>query len=247
MRLLVVATVLLAAPVMAAKAPLRPVPASDLIIRQSSPALDWRWRVAPEVATQPALLRRMRAAALVEAAKARAAAVRDAAAARKAGVPVRRYETIVDWSLAAETPRLLALAGQTYSFTGGAHGNTGYSVQLWDRSLQQSLTIDGLFSDWPRARKLIEPAFCKALAAEQKARRGGQVLSADDKCPKLSEQPLLPWGGLTTRAPQFRVLIGPYVAGPYVEGSYLVSASWPDGVRGLVKPLYRDDLFGDPG
>lgn len=233
--------------VAAAKPPPRPIPAADLIIRQASPALDWRWRAAPEAALEPGLLRRMRAAALADAAKARAGAARDAAAARRAGIPVRAYETITDWSLAAETPRLLALAGQTYSFTGGAHGNTGYAIELWDRATNRPLAIDALFTDWPRARKLIEPEYCKALAAEQKTRRGGALLAGEfDKCPKLSEQPIVPWGGLGTRAPQFRVLLGPYVAGPYSEGSYLVTATWPEAVRTLVKPAYRDDLFGEP-
>lgn len=241
------AAFLLAVAAFARPAPPRPVPASDLVFRQASPALDWRWRVAPEVASQPALLRRMRATALADAAKARAAAARDAASARKAGIPVRRYETIVDWSLAADTPRLLALAGQIYSFTGGAHGNTGYAAELWDRTIKRPLTIDALFSDWPRARKLIEPAFCKALAAEQKARRAGQMLGGEfDRCPKLAEQPIVPWGGLGTQAPQFRVLVGPYIAGPYSEGSYLITAAWPEGVRPLVKAIYRDDLFGEP-
>lgn len=231
----------------AAKPPPRPVPATDLLIRQASPALTWRWRAAPEAALEPALLRRMRTAALADAARARGQAARDAAAARKAGVPLRRYETIIDWTLAAETPRLLALAGQIYSFTGGAHGNTGYATQLWDRTTDRPLTIDALFTDWPRARRLIEPLFCKALATEQKARRAGEALNGEfDQCPKLSEQPIIPWAGLAARAPQFRVLLGPYVAGPYSEGAYLVTANWPEGVRALVKPAYRDDLFGDP-
>ena len=50
---------LLAAPALAAP---RIVPASDLLIRQSSPDIEWRWRVAPEAATQPALLAMMRRA-----------------------------------------------------------------------------------------------------------------------------------------------------------------------------------------
>lgn len=237
---------LLAAPALAA-AP-RVVPASDLLIRQSSPALEWRWRVAPEAATQPALLKAMRSAGLQEAATAKADAAEDAASQKKAGFPFRRYETISDWTLAADTPRLLALAGEIYSYTGGAHGNTGHAVRIWDKTARRSIAFDALFIDWPRARKLIEPGFCRALAEAQKTRRGATPpLGGEfDACPKLSEQPIVPFGGLATRAPQYRVLIGPYVAGPYSEGSYVITTAWPEGVKSLVKPAYREDLFGDP-
>ena len=238
--------VLIAVPVAAKPVP-RAIPASDLMIRQSSPEIDWRWRAAPEAATQPGLLAALRRDALNEAGRARTAARADAAGARTAGFPFRKHESITDWTLAADTPHLLALAGQVYSFTGGAHGNTGYAARIWDKDAKRAIPIDALFTDWPRARRLIEPAFCRAVAEEQKQRRAGATLGGDfDACPKLSEQPIVPWGGLGTRAPEFRVLVGPYVAGPYSEGSYLITVTWPEAVRSLVKPAYRDDLFGRP-
>ena len=250
MRLLL-AALLLAAPVIAK--PAAPIPASALLIRQSSPDHQWRWRIAPEVATQPGLLRAMRGAALAEAATAGRTAARDAASARQAGYPFRRHETINDWSLAADTPQFLALAGEIYSFTGGAHGNTGHAVQIWDKAARRSIAVDALFSDWPRARKLVEPGYCAALAEAQRARRGSQPGSQPgsggfDTCPKLSEQPIVPYGGLAATAMQMRVLIGPYVAGPYAEGSYVITLPWPAAARPLVKPRYRPTLFGDtPG
>lgn len=235
---------LLASP-LSAKPP-APIPASALLIRQASPTIDWRWRMAPETATQPALLNAMRSEAQKQAGKDRDAAARDAASAKKAGFPFRKYEMISDWSLATDTPHLLALAGEVYSFTGGAHGNSGFAARIWDKAAKRSVPIDALFNDWPRARKLLEPVFCKALADEQARRRGGKPLGNDfDTCPKLSEQPIVPFGGLSRRAGQFRVLVAPYVAGPYSEGSYLVTAPWPDALRALVKPAYRGDLFGD--
>lgn len=233
---------LLAAPALAAP---RVVPASDLIIRQVSPSLGWRWRAAPEAATQPALLQQLRAAALKDAAKARADAANDAAGARKDGFPFRPYDFVTDWSLAADTPRLLALAGMTYAYTGGAHGNTGYMARIWDKQARRAIPIDALFTDWPRARRLIEPQFCRALAEEQKRRIG--TAGPDSTCPKLAEQPIVPWGEFGTRAAQLRVLLGPYVAGSYAEGSYLITLPWPDAVKSLVKPAYRSDLFGDGG
>ena len=240
------AALMLAAPALAKGAAV--VPASALLIEQVSPEIDWRWRVPPEVGAQPALLKAMRAEALQEARKARAVAARDAARARASGVPFRQYDSIADWNRAANTQRLLTLSGEVYSYTGGAHGNSGFAVRIWDKTAKQSLPMEALFSDWPRARKLMEPVFCTALAEEQARRRVGAPVSPDfDACPKLSEQPIVPFGGLGRRAGQFRVMVGPYVAGPYSEGSYVVTAVWPEAVRTLVKPEYRRDFFGDAG
>lgn len=244
MRAVLLISLLFAVPV-AAKGP-STVPALALLLREATPAIDWRWRAAPEAATQPGLLKAMRSEAQAELGKARAAAARDAAEAKKAGFPFRAYETINDWSLAADTPALLALAGEVYSYTGGAHGNTGYAVRLWDKAAKRSIPIDALFTDWPRARKLLEPAYCKALAAEQARRRQGTEVAADfAACPKLSEQPVVPFAGLARQARQFRVLLAPYTAGPYAEGSYLITAPWPEAVRPFVKPAYQRDLFGE--
>jgi hypothetical protein len=228
---------LIAAPTLAAP---RVVPASDLLINQSTPAINWRWRMAPEAATQPALLAGLRSEALKAAATAKAEAANDAASAKKDGFPFRRYESISDWSLAADTPRLLALVGESYAFTGGAHGNTGYAAKIWDKTAQKAVPFSALFTDWAKARAVIEPAYCAALATEQKARGGNPV----NNCPKLSDQPIVPWAGLATRATQLRVLLGPYTAGSYAEGSYLITLPWPEAIKPLVKPAYRDDLFG---
>jgi hypothetical protein len=225
---------LLTAPAIAA-----PIPASDLLIRDVSPVLSYRWRAAPEAATQPALLSALRTDALAELAKEKQDAARDAAEAKKSGFPVHRYETIADWTLAADTPHLLALSGLVYSYTGGAHGNTGYTAKIWDKQANKAISFAALFTDWAKARALLEPAYCKALADEQKARAGNPV----NNCPKLADQQIVPWADLATTARQFRVLIGPYAAGSYAEGSYLITLPWPDGVQKLVKPAYQTDLF----
>ncbi len=233
---------LLAAPALAAP---RVIPASDLLINRSSPDIEWRWRMAPEAAQAPALLAALRTEALTDAAKARSDAAGDVVSARTAGFPFRRYASMTDWSLAADTPRLLALAAETYSFTGGAHGNTGYATRIWDKTARRSIAFDALFTDWPRARRLIEPAFCAALVEEQTARLGSKPVDDMHACPKLADVAIVPFAGLTTRAMQFRVLVAPYAAGAYAEGSYLITRPWPEAVRPLVKPTYRADLFGE--
>lgn len=248
MRVLLPTLLLLAVPAPAAPArtPPRAVPASDLIIRTATPEIGWRWRIAPEAATQPALLAALRGEALAQRDTARGEAARDAAEAKRAGVPFRRYDYLSDWTLAADTPRLLALAGESYAYTGGAHGNTGYGVAIWDKAAGRRLALADLFTDWAAARAAIEPLFCQALAEEQERRRGEAPANPADACPKLAEQPAVPYAGLAPQAARLRVLLAPYVAGSYAEGSYLIDLPWPDAVRALVKPAYRADLFGAP-
>jgi hypothetical protein len=228
---------LLATPALAA-----PMPATDLLITDTTPQLSYRWRMAaPEAATQPALLTALRKDALAELAKEKQQAARDAADAKKAGFPFRPYETIISWTLAADTPRLLALESLNYSFTGGAHGNTGYTAKIWDKQAKRSIPFSALFTDWKKAQALLEPAYCKALAEEQKARGGNE----QGNCPKLADQQIVPWADLAPTAWQFRVLLGPYAAGSYAEGSYLITVPWPAGTAALIKPAYKVDLTGN--
>ena len=217
-----------------------PIPASDLLIRDVTPQLSYRWRAPPEAATQPALLKGLRSEALTELAKEKKDAAGDASEAKKSGFPFRGYETIISWTLAADTPRLLALSSLNYSFTGGAHGNTGYAAKIWDKAANKAIPFSALFTDWKKAQALLGPAYCKALAEEQKARGGNPV----NNCPKLADQQIVPWADLASTASQVRVLLGPYAAGSYAEGSYLITLPWPEGLEKLVKPAYRTDLFG---
>ncbi len=43
--------------------------------------------------------------------------------ARKSGFPYNRYSFDKTWKVVTDTPRFLSLSGDSYSFTGGAHGS----------------------------------------------------------------------------------------------------------------------------
>jgi hypothetical protein len=222
-----------------------PILASDLIMRNNSANLQFGWRVPPEIGIIPPLFNEMRAKAEAGLAAGLQTADYDAAEARKSGQPTRQYTDITFWIVAADTPRLLAVTGQIYGYTGGAHGNTGYDSVLWDRKLGKLIGVPDLFADRAKARAILEPMVCKALAAEQAKRRGGQKLGGDfDKCPPLAQATIVPFSGFSPVATQVRVIFAPYVAGPYVEGSYEITLPWPDEVKPLVKPEYREELFG---
>ncbi|WP_419816622.1 PdaC/SigV domain-containing protein [Glacieibacterium sp.] len=221
-----------------------PIPASALFQNLVSPTLVYRWRVAPEAALEPALLRSLRTAAAAERAKALKAATTDAAAAKKGGYGFSRYRLVTDWRLAADTPRLLALIGTTSTFSGGAHGNVTYDVRLWDKTVHRPVKLLALFGNWAKARKNIEADYCKALAVEQARRRHGTTPAGGfDTCPRLSDQAMTPVGDAGDAAPSVTVLLPPYAAGPYSEGAYEITLPWPDAIKSLVLPAWRTTFF----
>lgn len=222
-----------------------PILARDLILKNNSANLQYSWRVPPEVGIEPALFHMMRAKAEAGLVAALGQANADAAAAKKSGNPVRQYTDLRYWDVAADTTRLLALTGQVYGYTGGAHGNSGFDTVIWDRKAQAVIGLPSLFTDRAKARAIIEPLVCAELAKEQAARRGGVKAAPEfEKCPPLTQASVVPYGGMAPVAHSVRVIYAPYVAGPYFEGSYEITLPWPDAVKPLVKPEFREALFG---
>lgn len=223
-----------------------PILASDLILRNNTATLQYLWRVPPEVGIEPKLFAEMREQAEARLHSAKAAADADAVNAKKMAIPFRQYTDMATWTVAADTPRLLAVVADLYGFTGGAHGNAGFDSVIWDTKLQQRIAMPDLFADRAKARAILEPLVCKALAAEQAKRRNGAKLgNGFDKCPPLTSATVVPYGGFAPVAYQVQVMFAPYVAGPWVEGSYVLKLGWPDALKPLVKPEYRADLFGE--
>ncbi len=227
-----------AAPARAAPAPASPIAALDLMAEARTPALDWRWQAPPEAALEPALfaqLVRRRDTARAEAA---AAGERD----RRAGL---RWPHALGqvWSATLADPRLIVLVGETYAYTGGAHGNTGHEALLWDRRAGRAVPLAGMFTDWPRVAALVQRAACKALSAEKLQRFAPDPVPADWTCPPLADAVLVPAGRLEPGS-FLRAIYSPYVAGSFAEGTYDVRFEWPEGAADLVRPEWRDTLFG---
>ena len=236
---------LLTAATVATASAAAPIPARDLTMRADGPAYRFRWRAAPEVAAQPSLLLDLRAAATRSLARLRAEAIADRARAKRVGqgVPTYRLFATTDWKLAADTPKLLSLIGESSSYSGGAHGSTSYAMRLWDKSAKRPIAMPALFANWPKARKAIEADYCKALAQAQAQRRIGEKVSGFDACPRLSDQVMVPWGGFDDAAPSIIILLPPYTAGPYSEGSYEITVAWPASIKPLLKPAWRSTFF----
>jgi hypothetical protein len=158
------------------------------------------------------------------------------------------YAREIDWSVAAETPKLMSLRKLEYEFAGGAHPNTAYSALLWDKALKKVLKPAALFRPGTDFGKL-DATLCDALRAAKKKKLGKdyQADSPDTwTCPKWADTPFVlapstepdKAGGLT-------FLFSPYAVGPYAEGAYEVTVPL-SAFQGALAPAYLDDFGGKP-
>lgn len=214
------------------------LPASDLLVRETTPALDFSATLAPEMALAPVLAGEIKAEALAYQEKMQAQAATDMKAAEERGFPARPYAVNQRWTTEAETPALLAFSGLLWEYTGGAHGNSNFAVVLYDRAERRRIETADLFTDPKAALSALRQPWCAALAEERKARRSHNQASGFDDCPALGGLPIVPVAGGQGAVTGFKVLAAPYVAGPYAEGSYelLVPA---DPVLPFLKPEWR--------
>jgi len=216
------------------------VPASDLLIKRSTPELDFAWRAPAELADAPGLFKSLRAEALKTADEIAANAKADMAS-RPAGAPAAQYFYAEEWRVAADTPTLLNLSSEFSTYTGGAHPDHGFASKYWDKTAAREITFADLFTDWKAAEAALSPAYCKALDVARVEKRGQIEEGSFDDCPRLAEQPVALIDYPAAGVSGFRVLLGPYVAGPYAEGDYEIDVELTVAVRRLLKPVYFPD------
>lgn len=210
--------------------------ASDLLLRDATPQLEFSATLAPEMALAPALAREIIGTARQYQTKMQADAAAAETDAKAGGYPARPYSVIQRWTGEAETPALLAFSGLLWEYTGGAHGNSNYDVALYNRTAGSRIATADLFTDPKAALAALQPVWCAALADARRQKRGNDTASGFDDCPALSDLPMLPYGQGTVTA--LKVLAAPYVAGPYAEGSYEVLLD-PTAALPFLKPEWR--------
>jgi len=153
------------------------------------------------------------------------------------------YESDWTWETVGSTGRLLSLEGDSYQFTGGAHGNPAAMSLLWDRSKGQAIRVEQLFRK-PRDYARLRHAYCEALRKDRLEKRGGEpdlhTIPEFDACPKFSD---LVVGIVDTnndgRFDVLRFTANPYLAGPYSEGTYVEDLPVTRDVIASLKPEYR--------
>ena len=156
--------------------------------------------------------------------------------------PDGAFESSWTWRLAGESARLLSLDGQSYQFTGGAHGNPSAMALLWDRAADREISVERLFRTRAAFAKL-RPAYCAGLQAERRKKRGGNGKLASlpefDACPKFGDLVVeIIDENSNRRFEAVRFTADPYLAGPYVEGMYVVDLPATPALIAALRPQY---------
>ena len=146
------------------------------------------------------------------------------------------HEFSKEWRVHAHLPELVSLTATSFSYTGGAHGISGYDQLIWDRSARERIAFEDLFSDPEAALAAMTPQFCALLDAERARRREGEEGRED--CPAIADHPIALVTGPSGRIETFQVLIEPYAAGSYAEGTYEISVPVSEAVLALVRARF---------
>ena len=219
-------------------------PPADFKLKYEGKIYSYEYGWPKEAVAIPALNKKLTAEMMRDRSDIIASAKSAYAQARAAGdhFPDVGYESSWTWRLAGESPRLLSLDGESYQFTGGAHGNPSAMALLWDRAANREISVAKLFGT-PAAFAKLRPAYCAGLQAERRKKRGGNgrlaTLPEFDTCPKLSDLVAeIVDQNSNGRFEAVRFTADPYLAGPYVEGMYVVDLPATPALIAALKPQY---------
>jgi hypothetical protein len=237
-----VLALLLAAPLASTGAPIPPPAtqsAGTVEVMRESDLYEFRYAYPAEAAAIAPLASRFAAEAQADEAETRDNAAGSKADAAKEGFAFSPHSLEKEWTVTASTPALLALSATIYSFSGGAHPNSGFASLIWDRRAGREVTFRNLFASPETAIAAITPAYCAALDKQRGERRAGEPLEGFNDCPALDDSMPITLLGSGGKVASILILLGPYAAGPYVEGSYEIDIPLTDALREMVKAEYR--------
>jgi hypothetical protein len=215
-------------------------------VKTADDLLDFSYVWPVEASSIPALNQRLEAELTRDRAEAEATA-REDQASRGTEYPFNGHYFNKSWQRYGESRRLLSLAAEVSTFTGGAHGNSGFDQILWDRQARGAIEPLALFADAAAANAALTPLYCAALDRERAQKRQETLpLSGEGwmvECPALTDQALVPLDqNGDGRFERLRVMIAPYEAGPYAEGSYEFDIEVTDAIRRMLKADYRESF-----
>lgn len=213
------------------------------LVDERSDLLEFTYGWPAEAAAIPRLNARFEAELKRQRTEALATA-REDKAARGGDMPYNSHSFSAVWELFGNSPRLLSIAAEIGTFTGGAHGNATYQALLWDRQADGPVVVADLFVDPNAAFKAMTPAYCKELDRQRAEKRGSEAPAegADwsTECAPLAEQVVVPVDAdKDGKFELLRVLLAPYEAGPYAEGSYELDLPVTQQIGRLLKPGFR--------
>ncbi|MGK2912291.1 MAG: DUF4163 domain-containing protein [Sphingobium sp.] len=224
-------------------APVSAPEAKAFAVEDKTDVLEYAYRYPKEAAAVPALVSRFADDMKRSKTAALQTARQDQESARQNGFPFHAHSSETTWTTKAATPLLLSLLAESYFFTGGAHGMTGYKTLLWDRTRNQETSIGAMTVSPQALNNAIGELFCSALNKARAEKRGAPVGNGNsefDRCVDPLKQALVPVSTDGKVIDQLLVVIGPYEAGPYAEGSYEIPLPVDAAMLAAIKPEYRE-------
>jgi len=211
--------------------------------------IDYHFGWSAEAAAVPQLVARFQAAMTKDKAELLANAKADKAERDKQGFPFNSYMSSTEYETAGQGSRFLSLRAEFGAYTGGAHGNSGTRVLLWDRSAAKELKFGDLFAAAANMDRLLTQPWCDALNKAREEKRGEPVGGGGmfDECPKLSEISVIPTDkDGNGKFERLLLVADPYVAGPYVEGSYEIELPVTGDLVSAIRSDFRDNFEVQP-
>jgi hypothetical protein len=163
--------------------------------------------------------------------------------ARDNGFPYNKYSNEVIWQVVADTPNYLSLSATISTYTGGAHGNSGFDALVWDKVAGRALKPESFFESVGELDAAVQEVLCDMLNRERANRRGEPVAEGTnnpfDECVALDEVTVLLRSTNKRSFNRIGVLMAPYVAGPYSDGSYEFTLDITPAMLEVVKEEHR--------
>lgn len=201
--------------------------ARELYIEERGPNRWSTWTADARIARHPVIFRAMRAQAL------RAVPLGDDCSP---SLPCSRVMTD---ELSYSGSRLLSTFSTTDQFLGGAHGAVGVSDGIYDLRTNRRLRFGDLFSNWSRAKPLIQAKICESLRQVREQMEGIECPDADRVAYGLTEASEIPVG---RTASGFEVRMSDYALGSYAAGRETLWINLDQRLLDLIKPEYRADF-----
>lgn len=151
-----------------------------------------------------------------------------AAGSAAAGASLAAWERQVDYKVVHEDADYVSVVFTDYSFTGGAHGNTGYHTFVFMRQPAgwQEVALADLLLPGPEPLDRLSD-----LLVEELKKKGAALVKAGTIKAFGHEQ--LRCFAATPKALTF--YFAPYEVGPYSDGSYEAAVAL-DALAGIVRP-----------
>lgn len=219
--------------------------AKPFVDDEKNELIDFHFGWSAEAAAVPQLVGRFRAE--MEKAKAEliSGAREDRAFRDKEGYDFHPHSSSTDYKTAGKTGRLLSLAVEVASYTGGAHGNYGTGALLWDRPATRDIKVADLFAASGNLDRLLTQRWCDALNKAREEKRGEPVSGGGmfDECPALGEISIIPTDkDGNGKFERLQLVADPYVAGPYAEGSYEIELPVTGELVAAIGSDYRESF-----